>query len=76
MVEFQRLLWLHSPILDRQALLQLLQMNSALGSMGAGAGAPLAPAGSRRQQDKHNILSIFIFTYFIVLIAHERPKSF
>ena len=37
MVELQRLLWLYSPILDRQALLQLLQMNFALGFVGANA---------------------------------------
>ena len=37
MVELQRLLWLYSPILDRQALLQLLQMNSVRGSVGTDA---------------------------------------
>ena len=33
-VELQRLLWLYSPILDRQALLQLLQVKAAHGSEG------------------------------------------
>ena len=37
MVELQRLLWLYSPILDRQALLKLLQMNSVRGSVGTDA---------------------------------------
>ena len=37
MAELQRLLWMYSPILDRQALLQLLQMKSMLGSEGTDA---------------------------------------
>ena len=37
MVELLRLLWLYSPILDRHALLQLLQMNSVRGSVGTDA---------------------------------------
>ena len=42
MVELQRLLWLSSPILDWQVLLQLLQINSVLGSVGALSSHPTA----------------------------------
>ena len=41
-VELQHLLWLSSPILNRKALLQLLQMNSVLGSVDALSSHPTA----------------------------------